>query len=285
MRSAEIGPKTGPTSSGGRLSQPSAKRQNPRHSRDSEVELAGLEPATSWVRLALSLACLRGFRARGGPSGGRVFGQFPLISAGIGPKKRVFGPISRSGRAPASGEPSRGGPSCAGINELGCRVRGQRVRARVGEAAQASARDRGHAASVDRDRVDVPACCGGEGREHDFRASGDQEGRSSLGRSGRRSRPAGRLALYLGSGAVCGCRCALRAASCGCRRRCGGRATSHARRTWSTRGWSRSRRSCSTRSASASPASRCWRRSRASCAPRGACSPRPTHRPASNSPL
>jgi hypothetical protein len=62
------------------------------------VELAGLEPATSWVRsrrsLALSLACLQGFRVGEARSVARDFGQFPLVSAEIGPKKPVFGPIS-----------------------------------------------------------------------------------------------------------------------------------------------------------------------------------------------
>src|SRR5918994_5099477 len=63
------------------------------------MELAGLEPATSWVRsrraLALSLACLQAFAGADTRSEALVFGRFPPISAGIGPKKRVFGPISR----------------------------------------------------------------------------------------------------------------------------------------------------------------------------------------------
>jgi hypothetical protein len=66
------------------------------------MELAGLEPATSWVRSrrspALSLACLQGFYALEARSEARLFGQFPLISAGIGPKKRRFGPISAATR-------------------------------------------------------------------------------------------------------------------------------------------------------------------------------------------
>src|SRR5215218_5074082 len=53
------------------------------------VELAGLEPATSWVRsrrpAALSLACLRGFRGGGGPVGGLDFGLFPPSPLEIGP--------------------------------------------------------------------------------------------------------------------------------------------------------------------------------------------------------
>jgi hypothetical protein len=62
------------------------------------MELAGLEPATSWVRFgrspALNLLCLQGFRAGEARSVARDFGQFPLVSAGIGPKKPVLGPIS-----------------------------------------------------------------------------------------------------------------------------------------------------------------------------------------------
>jgi hypothetical protein len=61
------------------------------------VELAGLEPATSWVRsrraLALCLAHLLGFQVLAARSEVRDFGQFPPISAEIGPNKRVFGPI------------------------------------------------------------------------------------------------------------------------------------------------------------------------------------------------
>ena len=63
------------------------------------MELAGLEPAASWVRSrrspALSLACLQGFRSRGGPVGGLGFW---LISARFRwdrAKNRLFGPISR----------------------------------------------------------------------------------------------------------------------------------------------------------------------------------------------
>ena len=90
------------------------------------------------------------------------------------------------------------GSPCAGINEPGCRVQGQRVRARVREAAQASARDRGHAAAVVFTTFTAAAGRNIYTVTADLRASGDQEGRSSLGRSGRRSRPAGRLALHLG---------------------------------------------------------------------------------------
>jgi len=63
------------------------------------MELAGLEPATSWVRFrrspALSIACSRDFAVVEARPEARFFGQFPPISAGIGPKKRLFGPISR----------------------------------------------------------------------------------------------------------------------------------------------------------------------------------------------
>ncbi len=62
------------------------------------MELAGLEPATSWVRSKLafdsSLACLQGFAALAREVEAEIFGQFPLISAGIGPQNEVFGPIS-----------------------------------------------------------------------------------------------------------------------------------------------------------------------------------------------
>jgi len=62
------------------------------------MELAGLEPATSWVRsrraLALTSAICRVFAAVEARPEARIFGQFPPISAGIGPKKPVFGPIS-----------------------------------------------------------------------------------------------------------------------------------------------------------------------------------------------
>ena len=84
------------------------KRENPRRTRGSRSELAGLEPAASWVRsrraLALSLVYLRGFRGGGGTAAAPNFRQFPLISAGIGPKKRRFGPISgrRCRRPPAA---------------------------------------------------------------------------------------------------------------------------------------------------------------------------------------
>jgi hypothetical protein len=63
------------------------------------VELGGLEPPTSWVRsrraLALSLACCRVFAAVEARTEARISGQFRPISAGIGPKERGFGPISR----------------------------------------------------------------------------------------------------------------------------------------------------------------------------------------------
>jgi hypothetical protein len=52
------------------------------------MELAGLEPATSWVRFAV--AAVR-------PEAS-IFGQFGSISAEIGPKNGVFGPISLTGR-------------------------------------------------------------------------------------------------------------------------------------------------------------------------------------------
>jgi hypothetical protein len=65
------------------------------------MELGGLEPPTSWVRSrrppALSFACLQGFpRCGRAPSPPRAFGQFPLISTGIGPKNGFFGPTSAS---------------------------------------------------------------------------------------------------------------------------------------------------------------------------------------------
>jgi hypothetical protein len=167
------------------------------------MELAGLEPAASWVRSrrspALSLACLRGFRGGGGPVRRPGFG---LISAHFGwdrAKERGLWPdlsvraSTGVGRALWwSARPARGSTSSdAAYRASGCVPES-------GKLLKASGRDRGQAAAVGRDRVVVPACCGGEARQHDRRASGDQEGRSSLGRSGRRSRPAGRLALYLG---------------------------------------------------------------------------------------
>jgi hypothetical protein len=82
------GQRPGQRSGAGRLSQPLAQRENPRHYRGSPMELAGLEPATSWVRSrrppALSLACLRGFRGGRGPVRGlhfsASFGPFALGS-------------------------------------------------------------------------------------------------------------------------------------------------------------------------------------------------------------
>src|SRR5215208_4533084 len=94
-----IGPKIGPKV---RRDPPIRPRQ-PREtalSRDSGVELAGLEPPTSWVRSrrspALSLACLQGFYALEARSEARLFGQFPLISAEIGGDAASYGlPLSR----------------------------------------------------------------------------------------------------------------------------------------------------------------------------------------------
>ena len=92
------GQRPGQRSGAGRLSQPLAQRENPRHYRGSPMELAGLEPATSWVRsrraLALTLGYLRVFAVSAARLRPPIFRQFPLISAGIGPKKRRFGPIS-----------------------------------------------------------------------------------------------------------------------------------------------------------------------------------------------
>jgi hypothetical protein len=77
------GQRPGQRSGAGRLSQPLAQRENPRHYRGSPMELAGLEPATSWVRsrraLALTLGYLRGFR--GGPAAAP---DFPPVSAHFG---------------------------------------------------------------------------------------------------------------------------------------------------------------------------------------------------------
>ena len=49
------GQRPGQRSGGGRLSQPLAQRENPRHDRGSPMELAGLEPAASWVRFGRPL--------------------------------------------------------------------------------------------------------------------------------------------------------------------------------------------------------------------------------------
>ena len=50
MRSAEIRPKTGPKTRRGRPARRLPTRGNPHHNWVLGVELAGLEPATSWVR-------------------------------------------------------------------------------------------------------------------------------------------------------------------------------------------------------------------------------------------
>ena len=65
------------------------------------MELAGLEPATSLGAMrspALNLACLQGFRGGAARPEAHIVRQLPPIPAGIGPKKRVFGPIFRLGR-------------------------------------------------------------------------------------------------------------------------------------------------------------------------------------------
>jgi hypothetical protein len=89
--------------------------------------------------------------------------------------------------------------------------------------------------AVGRDRVDVLACCGGEGREHDLRACGDLRGSKQPRAVGSTIAPRRPVGLAPGSGAVRCCRCALRAASCGYRRRCGGRARSGCSAATSTR--------------------------------------------------
>ena len=50
MRSAEIGPKTGPKNHWPATGATPPDASNPHHDWVLEVELAGLEPATSWVR-------------------------------------------------------------------------------------------------------------------------------------------------------------------------------------------------------------------------------------------
>jgi hypothetical protein len=71
LRCAEIGPKIGPKNPRRSAGMTRPTRPNPHQNWVLGVELAGLEPATSWVRsrraLALNLACLRGFRGGGGP--------------------------------------------------------------------------------------------------------------------------------------------------------------------------------------------------------------------------
>jgi hypothetical protein len=85
LRCAEIGPKTGPMIRRRRLSQPLANREIRAAAWVLRVELAGLEPAASWVRSrrspALSLACLPGFRGGRGPVGGP---HFRPVSAHLG---------------------------------------------------------------------------------------------------------------------------------------------------------------------------------------------------------
>src|SRR5215204_3009983 len=97
MRSAEIGPKTGPTTK--RQSALATARETPKPasllaSRDGASRTRTGDLLGAMRSPALSLACLLGFRGAGARSEVRDFGQFPPISAGIGPKNRVFGPIS-----------------------------------------------------------------------------------------------------------------------------------------------------------------------------------------------
>src|SRR5215203_3161901 len=99
MRSAEIGPKTGPTTK--RQSALATARETPKPasllgSRDgaSRTRTGGLLGAIQALASPEFLLICRVFAAVEARPEARVFGQFAPISAGIGAKKRLFGRIS-----------------------------------------------------------------------------------------------------------------------------------------------------------------------------------------------
>ena len=164
----------------------------------------------------------------------RIFGQFPLISAGIGPKKRRLWPDLSVRASTGVGRALWGGLARAGSTSSDAAYRASGCVPEFGRLLKPP-----HVVGVTRLRsavtcLDVPACCGGEGREHDLRPPATKRVEAASG--GRvDDAPRRPLGLAPGSGAVRCCRCALRAASCGCRRRCGGRARSGCSAATSTR--------------------------------------------------
>jgi hypothetical protein len=92
-------PESGPKRGAAQATRPVLAHKKPLQMRDFPMELAGLEPATSWVRsrraLALILACLQGLRRGGARSEARISASFRPFRLGSGQRN---GSLARSPR-------------------------------------------------------------------------------------------------------------------------------------------------------------------------------------------